>query len=495
MTEKLPKIYKDSILMLASVATLFFMLAGCTTVTTSRMQKKTMMDKYKSGNYNESSVILSDFVRRRDETGDELMWRLEEGALKFELEDFYGSLAALDEAEEIINDFDQRATISARHIGAETGSLFTNPSALPYIGYNYDRILLNTYKALNYFALGDSEEARVELRRACERQKDAKRRFDIELNNLKRSLNSNNEKALKWNKLVANRSISNEYKKILEHVGNTEYGSFINPFTTYLMAVGYLTEGNHTEAYIDLIDLYKIDPGNRQIQKDLVTCASIAGLEIPVELSDIKPYNYSLSRNIVYIVYAHGITPAFKENKVQIVLPKIGYTGFAYPSIEYKDTYTPNVNISDSSGKEYKTSKIADMNNIISQEFKELFPVRVSRIAASTFAKELASYVAMQAVKDVDDNRLALAVMALTSAYKAVFNTADTRCWQLLPKEFYVTNFPMPEDGVVIVSNQLIGETNKQIKIKLDSLKGDKAIIFIRSHFKDSINTIVCQFF
>jgi uncharacterized protein len=478
------------------IAVLFlFLICSCTTVTTSRVQKKSFMDKYKAGDYNESSLILSDFLRRRIETGDELMWRLEEGALKFELEDYYGSLAALEEAEEIIDDFDQRATINSRHLGVEAGSLITNPSVLPYIGYNYDRILLNTYKALNYFALGEPQEARVELRRACERQKDAKRQFKIELKSIKNSLSRSNQQSLSWQELAYNREIRQEYKKIQEHAENNEYGSFINPFTTYLMAIGYLTEGDYSEAYIDLMDLFRISPNNKQIQKDLVTCAVKAGLDIPDELSKIKPNTYSLSRNIVYVIYAHGLAPAFKENKIQLVLPKIGYTGFAYPSVEYINTHTPNIRIENSTGKEYKITKIADMDNIISQEFKEVFPLTVSRIAASTLAKEMASYAAIQSVYDEQDKRLAMVVMALTSAYKAAFNTADTRCWQLLPNEFHVTNFPIPDDGIIEVSSNSYSKENKKIRIEIDKMEGDKIIIFVRSPSKYSLNTIVCQFF
>lgn len=58
-------------------------------------------------------------------------------------------------------------------VGSEIGASFTNLANLPYRGRAYDKIMLNTYKALNHMQLGDLEAARVELNRSLQRQRDA----------------------------------------------------------------------------------------------------------------------------------------------------------------------------------------------------------------------------------------------------------------------------------------------------------------------------------
>ena len=58
-------------------------------------------------------------------------------------------------------------------VSREALATVTNLKNLPYEGFAYDKIMMNTYKALNYLELGDFERARVELNRAYERQKDA----------------------------------------------------------------------------------------------------------------------------------------------------------------------------------------------------------------------------------------------------------------------------------------------------------------------------------
>ena len=472
------------------------LLTGCSTIINSRKQKEQIINHYKSGDHTSSSLLLNDYLDSRRGTGDELMWLLEVGSLMFELKNYEGSLQALNEAENIVNDYDSRAVVSLRHVGAEGYSLLTNPNAIPYYGYFYDRILLNTYKALNYFAMSDPDAAMVELRRAYEKQKDAKKYFEVELKkNIKIFDIDNKQKYfVPGVSSVLNRSdIKKEYRRMLEHSENDRYGSFINPFTTYLLAIGYLTEGDYDEAYIDLNELYKISPDNIQIQRDIVTCAVKAGRKIPHELSHVKPLNYSLDKNVIYIIYACGLAPALKENKIQLILPKVGYTGFAYPSIEYSEYEMPIVKVSDSGGKVFDVYKIADMDNIISQEFKEYFYSRVSRIAASVLTKESATIAALHAVEDEENSGfIKLSILLAASIYKAAFNTADTRSWQLLPNEFYITNMPMPEDGIINITdeNNIVHE-----QLKIDRKKGDKAIVFVRAPNKNNINIILCQFF
>jgi len=43
------------------------------------------------------------------------------------------------------------------------------------------------------------------------------------------------------------------------------------------------------------------------------------------------------------------------------------------------------------------------------------------------------------------ENAVYLLTVAGTSTYKYAFNTADTRCWELAPKEFYAALIPMPQ--------------------------------------------------
>ena len=69
-----------------------------------------------------------------------------------------------------MDDYAQKAKV---RLGQETGALLSNQAELDYEGRAYDGIMLNTYMALNYLALGEPDKARPELIRAYQRQQDA----------------------------------------------------------------------------------------------------------------------------------------------------------------------------------------------------------------------------------------------------------------------------------------------------------------------------------
>ena len=470
--------------------------SGCSTVSNSRKQKTTLMTHYQNGNYANAKTVLNKYVKDRANTGDELMWLLEEGSFKYEHKNFKGSIIALDKAENIIKEFDRRATINLRGASSGAGSAITNPNAIKYSGFNYDRILLNTYKALNYFAMGNSEAAGVELRKAYERQKDAKKRFDTYIKVAKKEIEAakknSNGKSLEYSELVKNAVVKNSIAN-LEAKANTEYKNFVNPLVTYLSSIVYLTNSEYNEAYVNLIDLYRMDPSNKLIQKDLVTTAINAGMEIPEALKDIKPYDYPLNKNIVYVIYAHGLAPALKEKKVQFVFPIVGYTGIAYPDLEYFKTHHQALQITDNYGKEFKSYPVADMDAIVAQEYKELLPMKITKIVAGALTKEIASFIAVQAAQQAGGTLGYLGAMAATSAYKYAFNTADTRCWQMLPKEFIVSHLPMPKDGIIKINADFDNEQSKTEEIKLNTEK-KVTVIFIRSQSQKALTIITGQF-
>ncbi|HCE45748.1 MAG TPA: hypothetical protein DET40_19570 [Lentisphaeria bacterium] len=420
------------------------------------------MTAYTSGNMEEAVRISDKMAEKRADTGDELMWRLEQGKIKFDSGDYKGSLVAFERCEAIIKEFDDRATINARKAGAETGSAFTNQNALPYSGFNYDRILLNTYKALDYFALGNASDANVELRRAYERQKEAEKRFEDEI---KKQEEENKKEGEKAGKQVTFDGLEKEHPELkksfdeMKSKSNKTYGNLMNPFVTYMSGIRYLINKNMAEADVDFRNLYKMDTENPLSQQYYVTTSQYMANKIPNELSGVKPFNYPLDTNIVFVIFENGLAPAFKERKFSIVV-----SGIAYSELEYFPTSTESLQITDSSGNSFKTVTISAMDSVVSQEYKEIFPGMITRLVISTLVKEAATAAAVAGASQVHGAGGIAAVVGtviVTSAYKYTFNTADTRCWQTLPREYQVTQLPLPSDG----------------KLKLKAISRDGAMV------------------
>jgi len=80
------------------------------------------------------------------------------------------SVAAFDAAEAKVNAWEEEAKVK---LGSEFGAAMTNQANLPYRGRAYDKVMMNTYKAVGYLALGEKDKARVELNRSLQRQRDS----------------------------------------------------------------------------------------------------------------------------------------------------------------------------------------------------------------------------------------------------------------------------------------------------------------------------------
>lgn len=145
---------------------------------------------------------------------------------------------------------------------------------------------------------------------------------------------------------------------------------------------------------------------------------------------------------MVYVIFANGRGAAFRQIKIDLLV-----TGFAFPVCQYYPAPFSGLRLS-GGGRETVTFRAADMDAILSQEHAELLPVRITRIVISYAVKEAAAAAAVVLAWNADPLAGAL-TLAGTSLYNQVFNTADTRNWELLPKEFQFAGIPMSEDRMV----------------------------------------------
>ncbi len=459
-------------------AALAMVLCGCSTIFDSRSQKKPMMLLYASGKFDEAATLTKAKSESRKNTGDAFMWQLEEGSACFAEGKYKESLSAFREAEKTANDFEKRAVVSARDGAAEGGAVITNQNAFPYKGNYCEKILLNAYKALDYFALGDSEGARVELRRMYERQKEARDEFEDDIENAEKEANKN-----KYNSanIINGVPEMKQINQIVDKQSNRALGDFVNPFATYLSAIGYLSGNDYGGATVDFRNLYKMAKTNKLIQRDFATCAKMSAMDVPPELSSVKPYDYSLTNDVIFVIFANGLAAAKKAITIHLVLPPpvTGYFGVAFPVLEYFPKPYKGLTVTDSCGNSVRTEVVAEMDPIISREYKKALPGMIIRIFISVAAKETANYFALKEAKKQGDGAYWVTVAAM-SAYKYAFNTADTRCWQMLPKEYQIAHLKKPKNGKLKIEAIASNGSVQTKEIKVDNNK-KMTILYVNS--------------
>ena len=453
-----------------------FVLAGCSSVVNSHTQKQEMMAEYLAGD-NDATLDEIEYKLRDPawyntsvvDTGDELMWRLEAGSMNFHIGDFEESLHQFKIAEELINRYDQRADVSVRDVAAEAGAALTNLNALPYRGYCRDRIALAVYKSLAYLGMGDEEAFHAQIRRLRNEQKkvqdDYSKFFEKEKERLDAEKRRNPEAAKKSESVAQISTIAENPKNAsfatstrrMKKVANKGYGNFLNPAAIFLSGLASIRDGNYDNARIDFRRLNEAMPNNPLFRQYYVTVLNKAGRAIPEDMKGVQPFDFPLDENCVFVVFANGRSAAFEESAIESPIMA------AWPSCVFYDA--PFLQLeADAGGRQYSSLILADMDGIMAQEFDERLPGIITRIVLGTLIKEAAYYSGIAVVAAQEDMDPTVRLLALTaiiiggSAYRSAMNTADTRSWEILPKEFQLTQFPMP--------------SNRQVKLKLTGQSG-----------------------
>ena len=471
-------------------------LAGCSSVVNSHKQKEDMMADYMKGD-NEEALDEIEYKLREPawyntsvvNTGDELVWRLEAGSMNFHVGNFQESIDQLKIAEELIEQYDERAEVSARDIGAEAGAALTNLNALPYRGWCRDRIALAVYKALAYLGTGNEEAFHAQIRRLRNEQKkvqdDYSAFFEQEKAELEAKKAQNPEAAKQTDALGSiekltgssdNAAFKSNLAKV-KKIANKGYGNFLNPAAIFLSGLGSVRDGEYDNARIDFQHLTEAMPNNPLFRKYYITALQKAGREIPENLADVQPFDFPLETNCVFVIFANGRSAALEESS--IYFPVMA----AWPSCAFYDAPFKDLE-AEAAGKQYSSLILADMDGILAQEYDERLPGIITRIVLSTLIKEAAYYAGIAVIaaqKDMDPTvqAAALATVAIGgAAYRAAMNTADTRGWEILPKEFQLTQFPVPADRQIKLKLHLTGgnEIVKELRLPDDC---KSAIIFV----------------
>jgi hypothetical protein len=108
------------------------------------------------------------------------------------------------------------------------------------------------------------------------------------------------------------------------------------------------------------------------------------------------------------------------------------------------------------------------MDRVVQTEFKKRYPMILSRAIASTLIKTYAQHLAQKELGDWGGIAVAL--------YQAATNSADTRMWTSLPKDFQVARVPAPKDGQLTLSFPNGNSQAVQLKSGQSSLVYVKAV-------------------
>ena len=370
---------------------------------------------------------------------EDLLWAMQLGSIERLNKNYSQSNDYFNKSEKMLNYFDyQNKTLDS------AASIAANENIVPYVGEEYDGIMVNTYKALNYMALGNEEDARVEFNRATERQRRAAELFAEEIKKLDKEIEKEDAKD---NSTVKDNVDNPEIQKLIEEKYSNlfnfkAYPDFVNPFSTYIAGVFFDLIGDYSKATGLLKQSYGMVSDNDYIGEDFALTEQV--------LDGKKEF-----KNMVWVVFENGMGPVKEEIRIDIPLfinkPRnkkadFKYFGIALPKLVFRDEAFPYLTV-EGGGKNCKTQVVANMDTVIQTEFKKDFKGILTRAIISATSKVVAQY----ALSKQGNGKTQLASL-LVAAYSFATTAADVRIWTTLPKDFQVARLDIPEDRTITIS-------------------------------------------
>jgi len=395
------------------------------------------------GNYLQAAKITESYFDTKNlYAKNNLLWSLESGAAYFYAQDTNKSNKMFDKSEDIIKYFNEQLLL--QDISQTVLSTLLNDTTRPYIGTQYDGIMANTYKAINYMALGDRDSARVEFNRAIDRQRRAKIFFHDLIEKEKKSIEKKESESLKDGK---NLKVSDTTIDSILHQNYPSlyafkpYPDFINPTTTYIAGLFARADGNSNKADSLLKEAYGMMQENSDVKADL-------------QNREHKP--------TVWVIFENGQAPTLQEWRIDfpiwIFSGRLSYISVALPKLRERHNAYPYLTLETNDKKRFKTHFLSSMDRVIKTEFKKNYKSVVKRAILSTATKAAINYTIQESANNNGSGVAALVSIA-SSIYQISSTHADTRSWTTLPKEFQLARFNREKNSIVNIytpNNELI---------------------------------------
>jgi len=411
------------------------LVSGCRTYD---QQVREIRTAYRAGNYTLAADLAAKQVEGSRAGKDELIWTLEAATLMRSAGRLEESARVFDSADQIYERHAQQAKVK---IGDESLALFTNPAELPYAGRAYDGIMINVYQALEALQKGDRDAARVFINRTYQRQQDAvadhAAKIEKEGERIKRDANvSRTMQSPAFGAAVSGLESPVE--------GLAAYADYVNPFAVYLDGV------YHWNAGLDQSDVQRAQkcfervmafaPDNPYVREDFERTA--------------KATAPGQAESACYVLFETGAAPSREAVRIDIpiIVARVSYVGISFPRLRVHDAFVKSLTV-EAGGASLQTKRVASMDAVVAQDFKNELPSIIAHATASAVAKAVAAYAINSAAKESGGEGAQLAAQLLTAGYQLVMNVADTRTWNTLPKEFQICKLPIPEGRRIVLTS------------------------------------------
>ena len=228
------------------------------------------------------------------------------------------------------------------------------------------------------------------------------------------------------------------------------YDHYANPLTALLTHILLRTHGtglaqtDQADAEKELEDLQVFAPNNSAVRS----------------LSMAEPL-----ANTVFVFFETGLAPRQEEMKITVPLPPVtkwfpSAWGVAYPRLVANPDYVPHLFVTTSGQSRAPTEPLVNFDAIVQQSFDDAWPGVIARqitqSIVTTVINAALNYAGNKAAEKINNGWIRIIVQIFTwggtAALSYAMTEADTRSWELLPKQVQVARFDIPADRELTLS-------------------------------------------
>jgi len=389
-----------------------------------------------------------------DKSNDNELWYwLDLARLQQANGEFRASILSFEKAYTILDEFENRATISMRNVGSFLGSSFLSKGSQTYYGKGYERTLMHTLNALNYAMLGDLEGSAVELRRMEQRQEFWLRESEEKIKD------ASDAKAKARQQGGDTSSIPSGYSM----------ASMLEDEDVRAMANNYQDPFSYTLSSIihDISGLSPLLGNSSEISLKRSLALNPESSKVFVKLPSSIPSNEKMK---ITVIVLSGLAPSIKIEKIRFpIFQGASYTSIDLPSytLPINDIYPPLISTSQ---LRVQPPRLLKTNAMAYKTLKDELPSELAKSIVRATTKGVAA-------KQANDHFGALGglVASLVMDIGSSYSDSGFRNWEMLPNSGYLAQLEAKKgETVTIVLN------NHQESIMLPSNK--KGVIILVSY-------------
>lgn len=414
----------------------FFIVAFVIIINSSLLLQATALDsnKLRSGlSINNFPTTLATLTADKSDDNEFWYW-LNLARLQQASGDFTSSIQSFEHAYAILDEYENRASISLRNVGSFLGSSLMSKGSETYYGKGYERTSMHTLNALNYLMLGNFESASVEMRRMEQRQEFWLKESEAKIQEAAKNKQEARQKGSDTSQVPQSYSLSAMLDDDdVRTLANNYQDPFSYTLSSIILDISGQSEASGNSSQISLKRALALNPDVSKVFSNLPD---------------------STQKMDVTVILLSGIAPAMKIEKIRFPI----FYGANYTSIDLPSYTTPKDDISGititTDKLQLQPPRLLKTDIMAYKTLKDELPGELAKSVVRATTKAIAS-------KQASDHfgNLGGLVASLLFDVGSSFADSGFRNWEMMPNSGYIAKFEATKNSTVTLKLNNIQES------------------------------------